>query len=161
MARAIPHFERPGTRREFLLRAGSGFGALALSYLLDRDGLLAPRAEGAEARLEALAPRKPHHPPRARSVIWLFMEGGPSHLDLFDRKPELDRLGGQPMPASFGRPITAMGTASNTLMPSKRKWKRHGASGLWVSDWYPHMAEHADDLAVIRSCWADGLNHVG
>jgi hypothetical protein len=89
------------------------------------------------------------------------MEGGPSHLDLFDPKPELTRLAGQPMPASFGRPITAMGTASNTLMASKRTWKRHGESGIWVSDWYPHIAEHADELTVIRSCWADGLNHVG
>jgi hypothetical protein len=89
------------------------------------------------------------------------MEGGPSHIDLFDPKPELSRLDGQPMPESFGRPITAMGTASNTLMASKRTWNQHGQSGLWVSDWYPHIAQHADDLCVIRSCWADGLNHVG
>jgi hypothetical protein len=65
------------------------------------------------------------------------------------------------MPESFGRPLTAMGTASNTIMPTKRTWKQHGQSGLWVSDWYPHIAEHVDDLAVIRSCQADGLNHVG
>jgi hypothetical protein len=65
------------------------------------------------------------------------------------------------MPESFGRPITAMGTANNTLMPTKRQWKQHGQSGIWVSDWYPHIAEHVDDLTVLRSCWADGLNHVG
>jgi hypothetical protein len=70
-------------------------------------------------------------------------------------------MNGKPMPASFGRPITAMGTASNTLMASQRTFRQHGESGLWVSDWYPHIAEHADDLAVIRSVWADGLNHVG
>lgn len=89
------------------------------------------------------------------------MEGGPSHIDLFDPKPTLEQLAGQPMPESFGRPVTAMGTASNTLMPSPRTWKQHGESGLWVSDWYPHIAEHTDDIAVIRSCYADGLNHVG
>jgi hypothetical protein len=65
------------------------------------------------------------------------------------------------MPESFGRPLTAMGTANNTLMASRRKWRQHGQSGIWVSDWYPRLAEHADELCVIRSCWADGLNHVG
>jgi hypothetical protein len=89
------------------------------------------------------------------------MEGGPSHIDLFDPKPELEKLHGKPMPESFGRPITAMGTANNTIMAPKRKWKQHGQSGLWISDWYSHIAQHADDLAVIRSCKADGLNHVG
>jgi len=65
------------------------------------------------------------------------------------------------MPASFGRPITAMGTSNNTLMPSRRAFKQHGQSGIWVSDWYPNIAEHVDDMAVIRSVTADGLNHVG
>jgi hypothetical protein len=147
------------SRREFLQRAGGGFGALAFSYLLGLDGFAA-RAEGA-ASSNPMLPKAPHFPSKAKSVIWLFMEGGPSHIDLFDPKPELQRLAGQPMPESFGRPITAMGTANNTLMPSKRKWKQHGQSGLWISDWYPQVAEHADDLCVIRSCWADGLNHVG
>jgi hypothetical protein len=137
------------SRREFLCRAGGALGALALGHL-EADGAVNP-----------LAPKKTHHQPTAKSVIWLFMEGGPSHIDLFDPKPELSRLDGQPMPESFGRPITAMGTASNTLMASNRTWKQHGQSGLWVSDWYPHIAQHADDLCVIRSCWADGLNHVG
>ena len=108
-----------------------------------------------------LAPKQPHHAPKAKSVIWLFMEGGPSHVDLFDPKPKLNELHGQPMPASFGKPITAMGTANNTLMASPRTWKQYGQSGMWVSDWYPHIAQHVDDLAVIRSCWANGLNHVG
>jgi hypothetical protein len=115
----------------------------------------------ADAAEDPLSPKQPHHAPRAKSVIWCFMEGGPSHLDLFDPKPKLLEMAGQPMPESFGRPITAMGTAGNTLMPTKRVFKQHGDSGLWVSDWYPEIAKHADDLAVIRSCWADGLNHVG
>jgi hypothetical protein len=113
------------------------------------------------AATNPLAARAPHHPPKAKSVIWLFMEGGPSHIDLFDPKPTLEKLAGEPMPDSFGKPITAMGTGSNTIMPSRRKWAQHGQSGLWVSDWYPHIAQHADDIALIRSCWADGLNHVG
>lgn len=108
-----------------------------------------------------LAARPSHFAPKAKSVIWLFMEGGPSHLDLFDPKPALDRLAGQPMPESFGKVITAMGTGSNAIMPTQRQWKQHGKSGIWVSDWYPRIAEHVDDLAVIHSCWADGLNHVG
>ena len=154
----LPHVQAVGSRREFLNRAGSGFGAMALSYLLARDSAMASDVTGAP---NALSPKDPNHRPRAKSVIWLFMHGGPSHIDLFDPKPALNKLAGQPMPASFGRPITAMGTASNTLMPSPRKWKQHGESGLWVSDWYPHIATHVDDLCVIRSCQADGLNHVG
>ncbi len=155
------HVPRLTSRREFLARSGGGFGALALSYLLGRDGLAGPAEVSPDRPLDPLASRSPHFVSRARAVIWLFMEGGPSHLDLFDPKPALDQLAGKPMPESFGRPITAMGTAGNTIMPTKRTWKRHGRSGLWVSDWYPHIAEHADELAVIRSCWADGLNHVG
>jgi Protein of unknown function (DUF1501) len=156
-----PHALRVSSRREFLTHAGSGFGALALSYLLQQDGFLGQADAAVKSFNDPLAPKQPHHTPTAKSVIWLFMEGGPSHVDLFDPKPALEKLAGQPMPESFGRPITAMGTASNSLMPSKRTWKQYGESGLWVSDWYPHVAEHADDLAVIRSCWADGLNHVG
>jgi hypothetical protein len=151
-----PHFVNVGSRREFLSRAGAGFGAIAFHYLLAQDSLLA--AAGAAAAGAAPAP---HHTPTAKSIIWLFMEGGPSHLDLFDPKPTLEKLAGQPLPPSFGRPITAMGTASNELMPSKRVWKRHGQSGLWVSDWYPEIAQHVDEMAVFQGCWADGLNHVG
>src|SRR5215212_5282511 len=154
-----PHIVPVTSRREFLYKAGCGFGALAFSYLLGREGMLGAAEAGFV--LDPFAPKQPHHTAKAKSVIWLFMEGGPSHLDLFDPKPELDRLAGKPMPESFGRPITAMGTASNTIMPSKRSFKQHGQSGIWVSDWYPTVAEHVDDIAVVRSCWADGLNHVG
>src|SRR6266705_4916151 len=149
------------SRREFLQRAGCGFGAMAFSYLLGLDGL-SSRAESIKLDpLNPLAPRRPHHPAKAKSVIWLFMEGGPSHLDLFDPNPMLDKLAGQPMPESFGRPLTAMGTASNTLMASKRTFKQYGQSGIWVSDWFPNIAQHVDDMCILRSCWADGLNHVG
>ena len=154
-----PHIRPVTSRRDFLTKAGAGFGALALTHLLELDGFFARAA--APGSLNPLTSKQPHHTAKAKSVIWLFMEGGPSHLDLFDPKPELQRLAGKPMPESFGRPITAMGTAGNTILPTKRQWKQHGQSGLWVSDWYPHIAQHADDLCVIRSCWADGLNHVG
>src|SRR5688500_4936590 len=133
------HVRPPVSRREFLCKSGGGFGALALSYMLARD------ARAANIPLDPLNPlaaRPPHFAPRAKSVIFCFMEGGPSHIDLFDPKPTLEKLAGQPMPESFGRPITAMGTANNSLMPTKRKFKQHGQSGLWVSDWYPHVAEH-------------------
>jgi hypothetical protein len=153
----VPHVLRARSRREFLCRAGSGLGGLALGYLMAQDGL----AAAVKAPVNPLEPKKPHHAPKAKSVIFLFMEGGPSHLDLFDPKPALDKLAGKPMPESFGRPITAMGTASNEIMPTQRKWKQHGQSGIWVSDWYPHIAQHVDDITVLRSCWADGLNHVG
>lgn len=145
-------------RRNFLQQSSAGLCSIALSTLLAENGLA---RDGQAKTPDPLAAKKPHHQVRAKSVIWLFMEGGPSHLDTFDPKPELLKLAGQPMPASFGRPITAMGTASNTIMPSKRIFKNYGQSGIPVSDWLPNIAEHADDLAVIRSCWMDGLNHVG
>ena len=148
----VPAFR---SRRDFLCKAGSGFGAMALSCLL---GETAARAAPANSGLSV---RPPHHAAKAKAVIFLFMEGGPSHLDTFDPKPELTRLHGQTLPASFGRVITPMGTGGNKLLASKRTFRRHGQCGLEVSDWLPHIASCADKLAVIRSCWADGLNHVG
>ena len=137
-------------RREFLTRSGLGFGGLALSQLLQTDALAAPTPFAG-----------PHFAPRAKSVIWLFMEGGPSHLDLLDPKPTLDKLAGQPLPESFQEPITAMGERGAPLLPAPRTWKRHGESGLWASEWIPHTAECLDDIAVIRSCWTNGINHAG
>jgi hypothetical protein len=147
-----PHVEIPSTRREFLAKSGAGFGALALGSLLG-----ASSAKAAEAG-SALAP---HYAARAKSVIFLFMEGGPSALDTFDPKPLLNELAGKPLPPSFKPVITAMGEYGSPLLGSKRTWARHGQSGLWVSDWYPHVAQCADDLAVIRSCIQDGINHSG
>ena len=87
------------------------------------------------------------------------MEGGPSHLDLFDPKPLLNKLAGQSLPESFGTVLTSMGESRSPLLASKRTWRQHGQSGIWVSDWLPQIAECADDLAVVRSCWMDGINH--
>ena len=140
----------PLTRREMLARSGGGFGAVALAGMLADDA----RASGTGA------PR-PHAAATADSVIFLFMEGGPSHLDTFDPKPKLNRLAGRPMPPGYKRVVTPMGVNDAPLLASKRKWSRHGESGLTVSDWLPHTARHADEMCVIRSCWTDGINHSG
>ena len=147
-------------RRDFLMRSGSGLCSIALTSMLAQNGLARTFGDG-QASPDPLAHKSPHVKPRATSVIWLFMEGGPSHLDTFDPKPALATLAGKPMPESFGRPITAMGTADNSILPTKRVFKNHGKSGIAVSDWLPNIAGLVDDLAIIRSCWADGLNHVG
>jgi hypothetical protein len=144
------------SRREFLLRAGGGMGALALAALTGGPA----RGHDAPAA-NPLAPIAPHFAPRAKRVVWLFMDGGPSHLDLFDHKPALARYAGQPLPPSFKRPVTAMCVTSGTpLLASPRKFARHGEAGLWVSDLYPEVARVADDLCLLQSCTADGLTHV-
>jgi hypothetical protein len=154
--RAWVHSERPRSRRDFLARAGGGFGLLALFSLMERTATAESRPSN------PLAARPPHFKGRAQSVIWCFLDGGPSHLDLFDPKPRLTELEGKPLPGSFRRPVTAMGrTAYTPLLATRRKFKQHGQSGTWVSDWYPELASCVDDLTVIRSCYADGLNHVG
>src|SRR4051812_45439925 len=142
------------SRRQWLASAGSGFGALALNALLAED------VRGADSKSpNPLAPKPPHFKPTAKACIFLFMEGGPSHIDTFDPKPMLNKLAGKPMPASFGDVVTSMGESRAPLLASPRKWKQHGQSGLWVSELLPNIASMADDLAVIRSCVADGINH--
>jgi len=139
-----------------LSEAGAGFGAIALAGLLNKPS----RADSVN-RNNPLAPKPPHILGRAKSVVFLFMEGGPSHIDLFDPKPALEKLAGKSVPESFGRVITAMGEFDSPILPSKRVWKQHGESGLWMSDWLPHLSSVADELAVIRSCWTNGINHSG
>ncbi len=155
MSGQVPHIVRPQNRRDFLEMTGMGFGALALQALLGQS------AQGAEDRDLWRPHTGPHHKPRAKSVIFLFMEGGPSHLDLTDPKPLLNELAGKPLPESFGKVITAMGEKGSPLLASKRKWTQHGESGLTFSDWLPHTAKCADDISVIRSCWTNGINHAG
>jgi hypothetical protein len=139
------HIEIPATRRQFLCRSGGGFGAVVLASLLRQNS----HADDVSLALK----------PRAKRVIFLFMEGGPSHIDLFDPKPLVNKLAGQSLPESFGDVITSMGESRSPILPCKRKWKQHGEGGIWISDWLPHLTRHADDIAVIRSCWADGINH--
>ena len=138
-------------RRQLLAQAGAGFGSVAL------NGMLAQ----AEILPSGLRTQGCHHPASAKSVIFLFMEGGPSQLDTFDRKPLLNELAGQSLPHSFREPITAMGEKGSPLLACKRKWNRYGESGLEISDWFPHVAQHADELAVLRSCYGEGINHSG
>jgi hypothetical protein len=147
------------SRRDMLARAGTGFGAMALADLMQHEALRAaplspePRAPSSS--------RRPHHAPKAKSVIFVFLEGGPSHVDTFDPKPALEKYHGQPLPPSFKPVILAMGEKNPPIMASQRKWAQHGTGGLWVSDWLPHLATCADDLCVIRSLHSDGLNHSG
>jgi len=145
------------SRRDFLRTAGGGFGALALS------ALTASETQASEAKVvsDLLAPKEPQFKATAKRVIFLFMEGGPSHVDLTDPKPELTKRNGTPLPASFGKVITPMGTGGNNLLASKRKFAKCGKSGLDFSDWLPHLSTCADDFTLLRACWADGLNHVG
>src|SRR5215471_15198830 len=150
------HYRRTASRRDFFTRVGSGLAGIALAQMLHDDSILAATP------VDPMAPKEPDHRPTAKSIIWLFMEGGPSHVDLFDPKPKLQELAGQPLPDSMKPKFTAMpGTSKNGLMPSKRTFKQHGQSGLWVSDWYSNIAEHVDRMTVVRSCWTDGINHLG
>jgi len=144
---------RPSSRRDFLQSAGAGFGAVALSALTG-ENLVA-------ATYNPAARKIPHAIGKAKNVIFLFMEGGPSHIDLFDPKPLLNKLAGQKLPDSFERPVTAMGEAESPLLGCKREWKQHGEGGLWISDWLPNHTKIADELCVIRSCVSDGINHAG
>jgi hypothetical protein len=163
----VPHHQAPRSRREFLARSGAGFGAVAAAALLAQGGsaraadlskLVAPVSDP----LNPVAAKRPHYRGTAKNVIFVFLEGGPSHLDTFDPKPMLEKMAGKPPPDSFvGGLITAMGEARSPILASKRQWKRCGQSGLWMSDWIPHHHEIADDIAVLRSCVSDGINHSG
>src|SRR4051812_17037701 len=126
--------ERAFSRRDFLVRGGLGIGGLALADLLS-NAFAAEKS----AATNPLAPKPGHFAARAKNVIFLFMEGGPSHLDMFDPKPLLNELAGKPIPPSFGRVITAMGEFDSPILASKRTWKQHGQSGIWMSDWLPHL----------------------
>lgn len=139
------HFN-PLTRRDLLAKSSYGFGAMALSQLLAREG--------------AAAEPQPHFVPRAKNVIFLFMMGGPSHLDLFDPKPKMTPLHGQPMPASLVKAKkSATGGILETVLASPRKFQKYGQSGMDFSDFLPHTAAVADDLCVIRSMYCEQSNH--
>lgn len=144
------------SRRSFLQNAGGGFGMIALASLLADDGLLAD--EPARAR-NPLAPRRPHYPAKAKSVVFLFMSGGPSHLETFDPKPELTRLQGQPLPASFGAVMTRRAVERNRLFAPRFAFRPHGQSGIEVSDLLPHIASCVDDLCVLRGCHGGTVTH--
>ncbi len=143
-------------RREIFRRAGGGAGLLALAGLFQDSGLLLPSAHAASNN--PLAPRPSHFHGRAKSVIWLFMNGGPSQVDTWDYKPELARQDGKEL-AGFDKKTGFFTEAVGPLMKSPFDWKQHGQSGTWVSDLFPHMARHADKMAFIHSCHTQSNNH--
>ncbi|MFO0953459.1 MAG: DUF1501 domain-containing protein [Isosphaeraceae bacterium] len=153
----LPHARLTRTRREFVRDAFCGFGGLALSAMLQEEQA---RAGGvSSANTNPLAPKLPHLPAKARSVIFLFMAGGPSHLETFDPKPLLNKLHGQPRPAEFGEVRYQFVRPNARILGSKRKFQKHGQSGVEVSDLFPHTAQCIDDIAVIRSCHGDMVVH--
>jgi hypothetical protein len=144
------------TRRQLLQDAFCGFGSLALAALLRNERLRAADSAGANP----LAPRPPHlASAKARSVVFLFMAGGPSHVETFDPKPLLSKLDGQPRPASFGEAKYQFVPKDAKLLGARRTFRKCGESGIEVSDLFPHVAECMDDIAVIRSCYGDMVVH--
>ena len=139
----------PLSRRALLGQAGCGFGGLALADLLSRE-----EARGATP----LAPRAPHFPPKAKRVIFLYMPGGPSHVDLLDPKPRLVIDNGKPLP--FAKPRLER-TKTGNLLASPWKFARHGEAGIEVSELLPGLASRIDDVCVVRSMLADNINHTG
>jgi hypothetical protein len=147
------------TRREFLWETGCGFTGTALAGLLSADGFFggAARAAGQEPHVNPLAPRRPHFPPKARACIFLFMYGGPSHVDTFDYKPELYRLDGRTIQVrTFGR-----GGRRNQgrIVGPRWQFKQYGQCGKWVSDLFPHLGGCVDDIAFIHSMYAESPQH--
>ena len=144
------NIQQPLSRREMLSRAGTGFGLLALA------GMLA--AEDNDRAAHPFAVRAPHFPARAKRIIFLYMPGGPSHVDLFDPKPRLITDNGKPLP--FDKPKLER-TKTGNLLASPWKFNKHGQSGIEVSELLPRTAACIDDLCVIRSMYADNINHTG
>ncbi len=152
------------TRRGFLADAGMGLASVALGSMLQRDGL------GVERTGEWSPPDgQPHFPPKIKSVIWLFMIGGTSHMESFDPKPELTKLAGQAIPKeilespysndNLRRVVAAQETRRTKIYPLQIGYKQRGQSGVEISDWWPHLSSCADELAIVRSMWTTDDNH--
>lgn len=142
------------SRRELLRTSGGGIGLMALNSLLKADGVV--RASDSSSSLK---PKTPDFQPRAKRMIWLFMHGGPSHVDLWDPKPDLVKYAGQQLPDSFGEVMTRRKVAKNPLLAPIKPFRRRGKSGLEVSDFLPHTGALVDDLCVVRSLHGDSVNH--
>lgn len=153
------------TRRRFLTSTASGLGLLGLGALLTQEGILGANTlhpgERPPTASNPLAPRPPHFAPRAKRCIFLFMGGGPSQLDLFDPKPVLNSLHGQPLPDSLLDSVrfAFIQKEGARLLGSPRTFTRHGQSGIELSDLLPHIAKCADDLCLIRSMQTEEFNH--
>jgi hypothetical protein len=147
------------TRREFLWETGAGFTGVALTGLLSADGFFrgAARASGTGEHVNPLAPRRPHFTPKARSVIFLFMYGGPSHIETFDYKPRLYPLDGRTVEVrTFGR-----GGRRNQgrIVGPRWQFRQYGQCGKWVSDLFPHVGGCVDDIAFVHSMYAESPQH--
>jgi hypothetical protein len=146
----------PLSRREWLSQTGCGFGALALA------GLASSRAAAeAPGLADPLAPKPPHHTPRAKRVIFLFMQGGVSHVDSYDYKPTLEKNDGKQFAFDDARVIANTGKRGSQMRVMKNLWefKKRGQSGLWASELFPEVAKHMDDLCVVHSLHTEGVAH--
>ena len=146
------------SRREFAWEMGGGFAGLALADLLSHDGFLASAAAEDSRNLNPLAVRPPHFKPRAKSCIFLMMNGAPSQVDTFDYKPELEKYAGKQLPADK-KYINSGGRKVGYLTPAWRNFRPGGDSGLLVSDYFPNVRKHADKLCVLNSCHTDSHAH--
>ena len=149
------------SRRSFLSQAGQGFGLLALADLLAGQGTTTQQSLAAglgERRLNPLAPQSPHFAAKAKSVIWLFMNGGQSQVDTWDYKPELAKYDGKPLDG-FDNNTGFFANAVGPLMKSPFKFQQHGKSGTWGSEIFPQLVEHVDDMAFVHSCFTQTNNH--
>src|SRR3954451_7606721 len=141
-------------RRWFFQQCAVGLGSIALGGLFAREGF------GAPVLNNPLAPRQPHFKPRAKRVIYLFQAGGPSHLELFDNKPQLAKFDGKIPPSELLKDYRAAFISPNaTLLGPKFKFKKHGKSGGELSEILPHLAEVIDDIAIVKSMRTDAFNH--
>src|SRR5579864_1665953 len=150
--RICGHLRPAVTRRDVLVRAANGFGAIAMASVLP------PPAHAAE-RVNPLAPKPPHFKPRAKSVIFLFMVGAPSHIDTFDPKPALDKYDGQLLPASYGTVVSEFTKGDTPLLKSPWKFNKYGQCGRDVSTLFPHISKHVDDLCFVRSFYTESTVH--
>ena len=148
------------SRRHFLFESGGGIAGLALAHMLDGDGLLA--AESCQAPVEGnpFAPKPSHFPPRATAVISLFMSGGVSHIDTFDPKPALQKYAGEPLDDKVDGNIVVRQGFPGPLMPSPFTFQKYGQSGIEVSELFPHLATHVDEIAFLRSVYGRSNDHV-
>lgn len=146
------------SRRDFLRRSGSGAGLLGLAALLKDTHLLSPAAQAGGVAANPLAPHPGHFHAQAKSIIWLFMNGGQSQVDTWDYKPELERRDGKEL-EGFDKNTGFFTNQVGGLLKSPFKFERHGQSGAWVSEILPNLAKHVDEMAFIHSCFTETNNH--
>ncbi len=147
-------FRKIQTRRSFFQECAGGIGIAALAELMAREG------RAASPEINPLAPKNPHFPAKAKNVIFMFMEGGPSQLDLFDPKPELQKWSGKPLPPSMTKDLRLAFTKPNAaVLASPRTFQPYGKSGTEFSDYIPNIGSCADDLCLVRSMYTDAFNH--